>query len=56
MELDLLKVGDKAPNFSLPDHNGDICNLSDYNKKKSYYVVFPKSKYPWMNNSRTRIP
>ena len=33
MELDLLKVGDKAPNFSLPDHNGDICNLSDYNKK-----------------------
>ena len=54
MELDLLKVGDKAPNFSLPDHNGDICNFR-YNKK-ILLCGFPKSKYPWLNNSRTRIP
>ncbi len=46
MELDLLKVGDKAPNFSLPDHNGDICNLSDYNKKNLIIWFFPKASTP----------
>lgn len=30
----MLVVGTKAPEFSLPDQNGDVHNLSDYKGKK----------------------
>ena len=30
----LLNIGDKAPNFSLPDANGDSISLSDFKNQK----------------------
>ena len=29
----MLKVGDKAPDFSLPDHNENIISLSDFSSQ-----------------------
>ena len=35
-----LKVGDQAPDFALPNQNGDTVKLSDYLGKKTVVVVF----------------
>jgi peroxiredoxin len=35
-----LKVGDKAPNFALPNQNGDTVKLSDYLGKKTVVLFF----------------
>jgi len=35
-----LKVGDKAPNFSLPASTGETVSLSDYLGKKTVVVGF----------------
>jgi len=32
--MNLIKVGDKAPDFSLPDINDKTINLSDFKGKK----------------------
>src|SRR5579863_9109950 len=35
-----LKVGDKAPDFALPNQDGDTVKLSDYLGKKTVVLVF----------------
>jgi cytochrome oxidase Cu insertion factor (SCO1/SenC/PrrC family) len=37
---DSLKVGDKAPGFTLPDHNGKQVSLDDFKGKKSVILAF----------------
>lgn len=38
----MLKVGTRAPDFSLPDQNGRIHSLSDYAGKKVLLYFYPK--------------
>ncbi len=35
-----LKIGDAAPDFALPDQNGQTIRLSDYRGKKSVVLAF----------------
>ncbi len=35
-----LKVGDRAPEFSLPDQNGDLVKLTDFLGRKSVVLAF----------------
>jgi hypothetical protein len=35
-----LKIGDRAPDFALPDHNGRVVKLSDFRGKKSVILAF----------------
>ena len=42
----LLNIGDKAPNFSLPDANGESISLSDFKGKKVVLWFFPKASTP----------
>jgi peroxiredoxin Q/BCP len=35
-----LKVGDRAPDFALPDQNGKIVRLSDFRGKKAVVLAF----------------
>ncbi len=35
-----LKVGDPAPDFSLPDQNGKIVRLSDFRGKQNVVLAF----------------
>ncbi len=41
-----LKIGDKAPNFSCPDQNGNTIQLSDYQGKKLVLFFYPKASTP----------
>ncbi len=38
----MLEIGTKAPEFSLPDQNGEIRNLSDYRGQKVILYFYPK--------------
>ena len=38
----MLEVGTKAPDFSLPDQNGEIRNLADYRGRKVILYFYPK--------------
>ena len=38
----MLQVGTKAPDFTLPDQNGDMHSLSDYKGKKVILYFYPK--------------
>ena len=38
----MLEVGTKAPDFELPDQNGDMHRLSDYKGKKVILYFYPK--------------
>ena len=42
----MLEKGTKAPEFSLPDENGEIRNLSDYKGKKLILYFYPKDDTP----------
>ena len=42
----MLEIGTKAPEFSLPDENGEIRNLSDYKGKKLILYFYPKDNTP----------
>tara|TARA_Y100000994_G_scaffold238851_1_gene231844 strand:- start:53 stop:187 length:135 start_codon:yes stop_codon:yes gene_type:complete len=42
----LLNIGDKAPNFTLPDANGKSVSLSDFKGKKVILWFFPKASTP----------
>ena len=35
-----LKVGDQAPDFTLPDHNGNATKLSEFRGKKNVVLAF----------------
>jgi peroxiredoxin len=35
-----LQVGDKAPDFRLPDHTGGYVRLSDYQGEKNVVIAF----------------
>jgi len=41
-----LKIGDKAPDFSGLDQNGDIHKLADYKGKKLVVFFYPKASTP----------
>ena len=38
----MLEIGTKAPNFELPDQNGNVHKLSDYKGKKVILYFYPK--------------
>ena len=42
----MLKVGDVAPKFSLPDSYGNIVNLNDFLGKKVVLYFYPKDNTP----------
>ncbi len=38
-----LEPGDKAPEFSLKDQNGEIVSLKDFRGKKLFIFFYPKA-------------
>lgn len=42
----MLETGIKAPEFTLPDKNGDLVSLSDYRGKKVVLYFYPKDNTP----------
>jgi peroxiredoxin Q/BCP len=42
----MLEVGTKAPDFTLPDQDGNDVSLSDYAEKKVVLWFFPKASTP----------
>ena len=42
----ILKIGQKAPSFSLPDQDGKIVQLTDYKGKKVVLLFYPKDDTP----------
>ena len=42
----MLQIGNKAPDFSLPDSEGNIVSLKDYSGKKVVLWFFPKAYTP----------
>jgi len=42
----LLKVGDKAPNFTLQNQNGDLVSLSHFTGNKVVLWFYPKASTP----------
>ena len=42
----MLEIGQKAPEFSLPDQNGEIRNLKDYRGQKVILYFYPKDNTP----------
>ncbi len=41
-----MKIGDKAPNFTLPDKSGKNVSLSDYKGRKVILYFYPKDNTP----------
>jgi len=44
--MNTLKVGDKVPEFSAKDENGNMISLSDYVGKKLIVFFYPKASTP----------
>ncbi len=44
--MNLLKFNDIAPNFSLPDHDGENIHLSDYLGQRVLIYFYPKAMTP----------
>jgi len=44
--MQMLKAGDIAPQFSLPDQNNKTVSLSDYTGKKVLIYFYPKAMTP----------
>lgn len=44
--MNMLKVGDKVPEFSAKDQNGNTINLSDYKGKKLVVFFYPRANTP----------
>ena len=42
----MLEIGTKAPDFTLPDQNGNMHSLSDYRGKKIILYFYPKDNTP----------
>ena len=50
-----LKVGDKAPDFSLPGVDGRVYSLHDFRGKKVLIIVFMCNHCPYVQGSLERI-
>ena len=46
MALDLLKVGDVAPGFSLKNHKNEEVSLDEFKDKNIVMWFFPKANTP----------
>ncbi|MER3317441.1 MAG: thioredoxin-dependent thiol peroxidase [Allomuricauda sp.] len=44
--MNMLKVGDKVPDFSAKDQDGNTINLNDYKGKKLVVFFYPKANTP----------
>jgi len=44
--MNTLKQGDKVPNFSVNDQDGNVITLSDYKGKKLIVFFYPKANTP----------
>ncbi|MDF0705590.1 thioredoxin-dependent thiol peroxidase [Flagellimonas okinawensis] len=44
--MNMLKVGDKVPEFSAKDQDGNTINLNDYKGKKLVVFFYPKASTP----------
>lgn len=44
--MNTLKAGDKVPNFSVNDQDGNAVSLSDYSGKKLVVFFYPKASTP----------
>ena len=42
----MIKIGEQAPDFSLPDYNENFVSLSDYKDKGLVIWFFPKASTP----------
>lgn len=42
----MLEIGQKAPEFSLPDENGEIITLNDFKGRKLVLYFYPKDSTP----------
>ena len=42
----MLNIGDKAPNFTLPNQDEESVSLSDFKGKKVVLWFFPKASTP----------
>ena len=42
----MLQAGDKAPDFCLPDKDGNMVKLSDFRGKKVVVYFYPKDSTP----------
>jgi peroxiredoxin Q/BCP len=41
-----LQAGDKAPEFTLPDHEGELVSLTDFKGRKAVVYFYPKDDTP----------
>ena len=46
----MLEIGMKAPEFSLPDQNGQVHKLSDYKGQKVILYFYPADMSPGCTN------
>jgi len=44
--MNTLKIGDKVPNFTVNDQDGNAVSLSDFNGKKLVVFFYPKASTP----------
>ncbi|AMG12825.1 thioredoxin-dependent thiol peroxidase [Vibrio vulnificus] len=44
--MNMLQAGSPAPEFSLPDQNGNLVSLKDLNGKKVLFYFYPKAMTP----------
>lgn len=50
-----LRIGDKAPDFRLPDVDGKVLSLSDFKSRKILVIVFMCNHCPYVQGSIERI-
>ena len=51
----MLEIGMKAPEFSLPDQNGQMHKLSDYKGQKVILYFYPADMSPGCTNQACRF-
>ena len=42
----MLKEGDKAPDFTLPNQDGEMVSLSDYEDQNVIFWFYPRASTP----------
>ena len=53
--MNTLKVGDKVPEFSAKDQDGNTINLSDYAGKKLIVFFYPRANTPTCTNEACNL-